>query len=184
MRRARSALVVIGALGVAGGSPVIAEGPGGTPLPSGQRFEFPEHGIAVTMPAGWLNIWQPPSLPIFESVIAAAPIDGPGECALETFAFEGAEPSKIAETLGRVGGYDEFEISEGLALPAGDAVPEEPVVRMSAHEARGGQPGTSVAYVLVAPHGYAWLWCSTTGAPLSDDWLSIAETFEFLPVEE
>ena len=55
MRRARFALVVAGVLGVVGGSPVIAETPGGTPLPSGQRFESPEHGIAVTMPRGWLN---------------------------------------------------------------------------------------------------------------------------------
>jgi hypothetical protein len=156
-------------------------------LSSEERFVFPEQGIAVSLPAGWQrhrdSPWLP-SLPIFESVLAAGPPDGTSECLVETFAFEGAEPSKIAETLGRVAGYDEFEIREGVALPAGDAVPDQPVVRMSAHEARGGQPGRSVAYVLAAPRGYAWLWCSTTTASPSDDWLTIAETFEFLPAEE
>jgi hypothetical protein len=184
MRSACTALLVVLSLGVVIGSPANAESPRGTPLPSGQRFEFPEYGVAVTMPAGWLDSWDSPSLPIFESVLAAGPLDETSECLVETFAFEGAEPSKIAETLGRVAGYDEFEIREGLALPAGDAVPDQPVVRMSAHEARGGQPGRSIAYVLAAPRGYAWLWCSTTGAPPSDDWLSIAESFEFLPAED
>ena len=61
------------------------------------------------MPAGWLKIWGSPSLPIFESVLVAGPPDETSECLVETFAFEGAEPGKIAETLGRVGGYDEFE---------------------------------------------------------------------------
>jgi len=165
-------------------SAMTSSEPVGSPLPAEERFAFPEQGIAVSLPAGWQQHWDSPSLPIFESVLAAGPPDGTSECLVETFAFEGAEPSKIAETLGRVGGYDEFEISEGLALPAGDTVPEQPVVRLSAHEARGGQPGTSVAYVLAAPHGYVWLWCSTTEAPPSDHWLSIAETFEFLPSEE
>ena len=183
MRSASTALLVVLSLGVATGSSASAASPGGTPLPSGHRFEFPEHGVAVTMPAGWLNQWATPSLPIFEVVIAAAPLEGPGECVVETFAFKGAEPYKVAETLGVIGGYPEFEITEGVmgldALPNGD-----PVVRMSAAYAPGGQPGASVAYVFPTPVGFAWLWCSTTGTAPADDWLSTAEGIEFLPEDE
>ena len=104
-----------------------AETPLGTPLSADQRFEFPEPGIAVSLPDSYLLDRQAtPSLPIFESVIAAAPVDGPGECTIETFAFAGQEPNKVAETLGLIADYPEFMIEErygGLdALPGGDYV--------------------------------------------------------------
>ncbi len=182
MRRARSIAVTAGVLGLALASAATAQSPLGTPLPADQRFEFPEYGIAVSLPYSYINDWASPSLPIFEMVIAAAPLEGPGECAIETFDFTGVEPGKMAETLGVVAGYPEFEIAERLggvdALPAGD------YVRMSAAYAPGGQPGASVAYVFPTPVGYSWLWCSTTDAPPADDWLSIAESVEFLPEQE
>ena len=160
-----------------------AETPLGTPLSADQRFEFPEPGIAVSLPDSYLLDRQAtPSLPIFESVIAAAPVDGPGECTIETFAFAGQEPNKVAETLGLIADYPEFMIEErygGLdALPGGD------YVLMSAEYAPGGEPGASAAYVFPTPTGYAWLWCSTTESPPEDLWRSIAETVEFLSAEE
>ena len=184
MRRARSIAVTAGVLGLALASAATAQSPLGTPLPADQRFEFPEYGIAVSLPYSYINKgqWASPSLPIFEMVIAAAPLEGPGECVIETFDFTGVEPGKMAETLGVVAGYPEFEIAERLggldALPAGD------YVRMSAAYAPGGEPGASVAYVFPTADGYSWLWCSTTDAPPADDWLSIAESVEFLPEEE
>ena len=180
MRRVSAIPASVALLGLISASAAGAATPQGTPLPTDERVEFPEHGIAVSLPHSYLLDRQvSPSLPIFETVIAAARVDGPGECVVETFAFTSEEPNKVAETLGVIADYPEFEVEERYggvdALPAGD------YVLMSAAYAPGGQPGASVAYVFPMPAGYAWLWCSTTESAPEDLWRSIAETFEFLP---
>jgi hypothetical protein len=161
---------------------VAAQTPPGTPLPADQRFEFPDHGIAVSVPYSYVNQWESPSLPIFERVMTAAPLEGAGRCAIETFGFKGVEPGRMAETLGTIADLPEFEVAERFggmdALPVGD------YAQMSAAYAPGGGPGASVAYVFPTPAGYAWLWCSTTESPPQDLWRSIAESIELLPVWE
>ena len=163
---------------VAAGDSVIAQQPRPSPLTEDQRFEFPTHRIALTIPAGWRVKTGPQGLPIFDRVLVARQADGPGRCIVETFEFDGVRPDDIAWTLSIIRGYRRAQIAPAIELPGGEAVrlhsPDLPKM---------GQAGTSDTYVFATDDGYAWLTCSTTGPYAGPLWYSIAESIEFLPAK-
>jgi hypothetical protein len=178
MGRFSVAALLVCALVVVTGTSAIAQQPRPSPLAEDQRFELPDHGIAVTIPAGWRVRTGGGGLPIFERVLVAREADGPGRCIVETFKFDGARPDEIADTLRALRGYRKSQIAPTIELPGGEAVrlytPAVP---------KKGQARTSDTYVFGADGGYAWLTCSTTGAYAGRLWYTIAESIELLPVE-
>lgn len=166
------------ALVVVTGASAIAQRPRSSPLAEDQRFEFPDHGIALTIPAGWRVTTGAQGLPIFDRVLVARQADGPGRCIVETFEFDGARPEEIAFTLSRIRRYRQAQIAPAVKLPGGEAV------RLYAPDLpRKGQAVASDTYVFGTDDGYAWLTCSTTGTYAGPLWYTIAESIEFLPTE-
>ncbi len=163
---------------VASAGATTAQEPSPSPEPAGQRVEVPEAGIAVTFPAGWRVETESQGLPIFERVLTARQVGGPGRCLVETFRFEGVRPVEIADTLGTIWGYRKSQNAPVIELPGGEAA------RLYAPEALKGQAGSSDTYVFDTDDGYAWLSCSTTGPYPGHLWYSIAESIEFSPTEE
>ena len=177
VRLAVSALLVC-ALVVVTGTSAIGQRPGPSPLAEDQRFEFPDHGLALTVPAGWRVTQGGQGLPIFDRVLVAREVGGAGRCIVETFEFDGVRPEEIAWTLSRIRGYRQARIAPAVELPAGEAV------RLYAPDLpEQGQAGTSDTYVFATDDGYAWLTCSTTDAYPGRLWYTIAESIELLPAE-
>ena len=165
---------------------------------SGQRVEIPEAGMALTIPAGWgfqvemrptdwaagapvaATIWQ-----VLDSWSPAANARGgrdrvmlgsdcsrSSEQSVGSMMFDGVtgDPGPVADQSAPKWTHSTTEV----LLPVG------PVTR---NDEVGQEPdgvSYSTVYNLVAPDGMVWL---NWSGPVRPDhhWLSIAETFEFLP---
>lgn len=174
MSRAAVAMMAMCVLLVAAGSTASAQRPGASPPPEGQRFVSRDHGIALTVPAGWHLATASRGLPIFERVLVAREDGGTGRCVVETFRFSGARIEEIASTLGSIRGYRKASVAPAVTMPAGD------MVRLYAPALPERGQDISDTYVFETDEGYAWLTCTTTGAYAGETWYDMAESIELL----
>jgi hypothetical protein len=178
-----------------------AQSPSPSPVASGQRVEVPEAGIAITVPEGWgfriemletdwvkaagvtldatiwrvLHWWNPDGDPDEAAEHCSIGLLRVGEQSVGMMTFGGAirDPSPAPDQWPPGWTHSSAEI----LLPVGPATQIDVVIR----EPDGDWYDTT--YNLVTPDGQVWLGCSGPERP-DDRWLSIAETFEFLPSEE
>ena len=209
MRRPMIALLATCLLG-ATVSPVLAQSP--APFGLGGRVEVPEAGYALTLPDGWAYLR--PAIEDAESLAAIieAELQDPDLAARLVVLATEMRPDDIM-LLGMAPGYGNCFIrstpSNGLALDGlvaadlpeplaeGDLIRREPTVtylalpagaaaRIDVSEDVGGAPSDHVEtseYVITDGITQWRLTCSGLVQP-DDDWLSIAETIEFLSPEE
>jgi hypothetical protein len=207
MRRLTVALLTIG-LACASSGPATAQSPAASPVPTGQRVEMPWEGFALTFPEGWIVL--DPAADDFQEALASAGVtlaemgtgivagahppgrDGESPvawCGVDTFTMPQIrfgvtwedvswEDVSLEDTLASLflmsGDSDMSHVEVTyLDLPAGRAARLDGV----AERADGS------AYILKDGGTLAWLACAGIDRP-ADDWLSIAETLEFLPAEE
>ena len=170
-----------------------------SPASSGQRVEMPWAGVAVTFPKDWHVIVTPeelprtragrlmgPTIPIFP--VLAVGIDPEyrqrqEQCDLVTFdLIPRWQPLplttydiafSLAELLLPEGGFG----TEQISLPRGDAT------HLGQQTRRSGSEVFHSVFVFARDPGYVWLWCTSLDESPADDWLSIAQTIEFLPEE-
>jgi hypothetical protein len=202
MRRLTIVLLAACVLGT-GATPAIAQEPSPPPW-FGGRVEMPEHGFALTFPEGW-TIFEPGTsdferalarVDIYREELHTVMVAGarpPGReggppvewCTGDTMIFFAApldawfklkEDASLEDILPLLFGGGDDEDRPGityLELPAGQAA------RMD-----GPDEATHLSVYLLRD-GNTFYWISCAGDDLPDDrWLSIAETFEFLPAEE
>lgn len=169
-------------------TPLPAELP--TSAPFDPRVEVPEHGLAVDFPAEWLvRSWPGPGPVLGGSVVLRAVTlaqeDGPGghECLIEDDTALPSLPDVASldewlDTLVSTAGAQERTTSEPVVtqvdLPSGPTVGAD-------WERWSGMPAT--AWILADGDRRAALFCRSDEPP-EDRWLSVAESFEFLPAEE
>ncbi len=191
-------------------SAVLAQSP--APFGLGGRIEVPEEGYALTLPDGWAYLRPAtenaealgafieaelgdPDLAMRLVTLAAAMrpddimllgmVPGHGNCYVGSSPSNGlALDSLVAADLPMPVALGDFTRSEPavtyLTLPAGAAARID--VSEDAASAPSGHTETS-EYVMTDGLNQWRLTCSGLERP-DDDWLSIAETFEWLPIEE
>jgi len=176
MRRLSLVLLATFPLAIVASLAVAAQSPSASPSTPDRRVEVPKAGYAVTVPEGWT----------FEDSYLVSP-DGRARCQPLASRVEEAvdDPSPMLERSAAF--YAEYfepvliETSD-IELPAGPAVQFvldgtlQP--GFMAGEARYG-----AIYLLVDGHTFLSLFCGAPERP-EDDWLAIAETLEFLPMED
>lgn len=201
-----------GLLVLALGSGTVAQSPSPDPPPwFGGRVEMPEHGFAVTLPDDWVA-FDTSADAVSQVGAASGFVDLTGWVEDEAGLVGLLEDTPAELLVGSGGGtsvcglgalyrgpvvsaddsegfathmYDTFvdapqaydvELPQPVDLPGGPAY----LMRWSEGELR--LPSSMYLRVM---DGLAFaMWCGTEDARPDDDWLSIAETFEFLPVEE
>jgi hypothetical protein len=200
MRRLLVVMLVIGLLAFARGPAAMAQASTQSPAPSAAatampgRFVLPEGGYAVTFPEGWEVQVHRHLDYLFPVVDAREPrggsaSDDAGYCWVRFMSQCGDGGAKSCATI-----IDEAAAREVAWFESGTDVPV---------------PSTVEAVALTLPAGYAvrvrtehadpekdWayyrmtdglslavLGCAASSGP-DDHWLSVAETFEFLPIEE
>ena len=170
-----------------------------SPVPS-QRLIAPQHGVAITVPASWdLKALdpggEPPSssshLSRRELVAAAQPLEEGGSvlCVIHVYATEDGSPVVVDEEVGGIlldlQTVPELElltpIPEPVELPAGPALrvgfdQVSPTPSLPDGRARVFQ------YFLARADELYLVGCRRAPGDV-DSWLTIAETFEFLPAE-
>ena len=202
MRRLVVAALVAGQLAIGTGTPLAAETPSPEPTPSasgvqtGGRFVSPEGGYAVTFPEGWrVEIHpdedDPTEIPYVDAQASRAdPASGAaaycwiraihpcGDGAVGPCAslIDEAAAQEVAWWESGKGGLVPAEVeSVVLDLPAGYAVR----VRVESTD-----PDRDRSYYRITDgQALAILGCHAAHGP-DDHWLSIAASFEFLPVAE
>jgi hypothetical protein len=183
MRRLTAALLISG-LVCASGVPASAQSPSPSLTALEGRAEIGGVGFAVTFPEGWLvetrggesqavsadgsALCQPNSSSIDE------PVDDP-EAVLDKVAA-------IFPVFSDDGPMPVIETSE-IELPAGRAVRFIADYALDDDLVEGYDARYGTTYILTDGRVLLFLGCWAPERP-SDDWLSIAETIEFLPAEE
>ena len=181
--RARSITLVItiaAALAVSASSTTATEEPVLDPVPSGDRVELPEMGIAVTFPGGWTREMRfggqtsfsdgdsyclPVGVTIDEPV---ADPDATLDRAAEIFpVFSDDGPLPVIDTT-------------EVTLPAGRAV--RFVSDLSLDPVEMAEPGArySTTYLMTNGRVLVFFGCWSDERP-ADDWEAIAATIEYLP---
>ena len=188
MRRATIAVLMACMLSVAGVTVVSAHEPSPGVASNGQRVEVPESAYVVTFPEGWVVGIDPmetstasPDGSSSESVFMAAygwAPDGSTQCLVsnEPLSDPPGDPATALEESAdwALSHYEPVLIeTSSLDLPAGPAI-------RYVFESEG-----TVGAAYLFSDGFDLFLISCLGArPPADRWLSIAETFEFLPVKE
>ncbi len=184
MRRLVIMLLATCLLGISAGPAVVAQSPSPDSVGFGKRVEEPEMGFAATFPEGWVvettfgeaRVVSPDGstvcLPTGHRV--DEPIDDPA-AALDQIAamfpvFADDGPMPIIDT-------SEFE------LPAGRAIRFIADYALDDGLVEGYDARYATTYILTDGRVLLFLGCWAPERP-DDDWLSIAETIEFLPAEE
>ena len=191
MRPLLITLLTLCLLGASTGS-IVAQSAASSPEPVGQLVEAPETGFAIVLPIDWAvrTSAEDPELGFIvitgperfgpdvrmEPVMAAepqgqAPGSGfPDACTLTLYRPIMLTPD---EFLGELFGKADDITVESLRDDLSRALhrPWSSVQRQHAFYAIGGEAAVAI------------LWCWAVEPP-EDYWLSIAESFEFLPVEE
>ena len=183
MRRLTSAFLVTCLVAV-GAGPAIAQEPSPSPTAPEQRAEIGGVGFAVTFPEGWLvetrggesqavsahgsARCQPNGHPLPETV--DDPVAALDKVAAIFPVFSDDGPMPVIET-------SEIESPAGRAVRfIADYALDDDLVE--GYDARYG-----TTYILTDGRVLLFLGCWAPERP-ADDWLSIAETIEFLPEEE
>jgi hypothetical protein len=155
------------------GDTVVAQSPPPSRTALDQRVEAPEAGIAVTFPDDWVVEVQP----IMSDAVLSAEAPGGGSCAVMLPDHtRWSDLDDAGESfLSVMRDFGAATTSLALRLPVGD------VIRIDTEVPEEGY--FSSIYLLHDGTTFYGLMCDASDAP-DDDWLSIAETFEFLPAEE
>jgi hypothetical protein len=142
-----------------------------------QRVEAPEAGIAVAFPDDWAVEVRPIVQAEFISdAVLSGEAPGGGSC--EVVVQDGGTWSSIDDWAEQVlETFQDFGAADSttLRLPVGDAI------RIDLEVPEEGFSGAS--YMLSDGTTFYGLLCRASDPP-EDRWLSIAETFEFLPEED
>ncbi len=187
MRRLMITLLAACLLGASAG-PAMAQSPSPSPLGVGERVEVPGVGFAATFPEGWIIEASGGQSYVVSSDRSTRcgtfgerfdePIDDPAASLDELAAiypvFSDDEPMPIIDT-------SEIELPAGRAIRFIADYSLDPEFDP---EFDGGKDATYVTtYIMVDSLRVLFLGCYAPERP-DDDWLSIAETIEFLPIEE
>jgi hypothetical protein len=184
MRRSTIAFLVAFLLTIGAGSVVVAQSPSSSPTAPEPRAEINGVGFGVTFPEGWLvetrggesqavsadgsALCQP------NAERSDEPIDDPAAFLDKVAAmvpnFSDGEPMPVIET------------SE-IELPAGRAVRFIADYALDDDLVEGYDARYATTYILTDSHTLLFLGCWAPERP-DDDWLSIAESIEFLPEEQ
>jgi len=164
------------------GSGVVAQEASPSPGTGVQRVEVPEAGVALTVPDDWDvdTPMQEMFLGVVQVLVATRP--GSGGCWIGLAPnFNAMGLRDFADVVMLVfklnSNYEVAEEMADVSLPAGAALR----AYMVQHFPEGDLH--QAPYILAAPKDFAFLNCIGYARP-DDDWLSIAETFEFLPTDE
>ena len=158
------------------------------PVIGSGRIERPEHGFALTFPASWTVQEATPEgaqtilgeevLPEGQSIVLAAERLGrSGTC------FVLADDPSVRDDptlLATYASTSEMELSEGGWYDEVDRTPVDLVAGPGWRLDASNETWTSSVYVLRGPGAIYALVCRAADPP-EGRWLSIAETFEFLP---
>ena len=182
--------------GLRSGSPdegvaIVTRAGSASPEPVGQLVEVPERGFAITLPSDW-DAWTNPEDPELGFIVVSGPERFGASVRMDPVMAaepEGQEPSglphactltlyqPIAVTpdafLGELFGQANHVAIESLEGGLSRAQ-DRPFSSDGRHHA---------FYAIGSEQSVALLWCWAVEPP-QDRWLSIAETFEFLPREE
>lgn len=170
------------------GSGVVAQESSPDLPMGGQRVEVPEAGVALTVPASWeVRILMEPGPGDALQVLMAYEV-GSGYCVLTLQQLDDPtlldDPSAfrafVDTSIWLFRADRDMEVSDAMTevtLGVGPALRVDMVERFA-----DGDVHNSV-YAVDTPDGLALLDCGGLARP-DDDWLSIAETFEWLPGEE
>jgi hypothetical protein len=207
MRRTSFTLLITCLLGIAAASPIEAQSPSFGPVGVGGRVEVPAAGFAMTLPDDWAYVVPSPEdmdaikdlivanvpdaaptiLSALEqaggySLLAFAPIDPDSgfaeNCNVVATPAQGmsldvwaaAEAGAISQLGDRLASGPEVTF---IDLPFGRAARVDLSLTFPAYES------LSSSYLLTDGTSFHVLTCTDVGARPDDDWLSIAETFEF-----
>jgi len=200
MRRLSTTLLVT-CLAAMGASAAMAQQPSPNPETTGQFVEVPEAGIALTLPGDWEVVarmqetdvgghMDDPDRSLWLVLDSRTPHRYPdaetGGC--NVWLFQTTDPDPGSITLDDIWSdpyvywsdprYEATRATTEVMLPAG------PATRFDFGDPFMYGDRYHADYRLVAPDGIAWLMCKSLGARPDDDWMSIAETFEFLPADK
>jgi hypothetical protein len=188
MRRLTIAFLISCLLGISAGSAVVAQTP--SPSPSLDavplRVEVPEAGFAATFPEGW----------VVETIFGDSGVVSPDastRCLTfgERFDERIDDPAAFLDKIAAIwpnfsddGPLPVIETSE-IELPAGRAIRfiADFTLDPEFDESDSDSARYLTTYILTDGLGFLTLACYAPERP-DDDWLSIAETIEFLPIEE
>ena len=150
------------------------------PVIESGRIERPEHGFAVAFPDDWTVHAISPEYS--DEVVAGAGAEGLMTALLVGFDEDTGAGCSVGEATlfmretgwASVDAFIDGTAAEAISLPAGATARADRV-------GQDGRPGTQYTYM----EGGEWfaLGCYADD-PREDRWLSVAETFEFLPVDE
>jgi hypothetical protein len=178
--------LLAGLLVLALGTEGVARSPSPTGPEAGVRLGVPEAKVALTIPAGW-NVSvdyrpaaPPPgqSMPVDERwavLVANDDSDRPSGCRLMRYPTGGLTLLDFASGLLE----PEHTTMTPMRLDAGDAIRLDLDLDLDL-----GDGYVAQQYVIGSDDSFYQLACLTEGEVADDRWLSIAETFEFLPEEE
>jgi hypothetical protein len=198
MRRLTIAFLISCLLGISAGSAVVAQTPSPDPVGVGHRVEVPEMGFAATFPEGWVvEIVEEgsetailvqsgperfgPDVELRNLLVARGPEgqegDRPHGCTLVRYAPIDLTADEFLNEVFEQSDLAVESLHEGLSRVfmnmwwKGHILtdqPEHPYIEQ---------------YAIGDDSTVALLWC-TGVLSYRGDWLSIAESFEFLPAEE
>jgi hypothetical protein len=197
-------------LGIGGSGALLAQEPASEPVGFGGRIEVPEVGYAITAPDGWVSI-RPSAEDVDSITDALQDIDADLAATVEEALAAGVgfslltfgpydEASGFRENcnvtdLPSDGTPVDVAVASDAAVVAemGDQVSSGPetalldlpagkVGRLDFGMSFPGFETMQAVYYFTDGSTYMLLTCTHVERP-EDDWLSIAETFEFLPAE-
>jgi hypothetical protein len=189
MRHLACAMLVTCLVGVGAGQ-AVAQEPTPPPEAASQRVEVPEAGFAVTFPVDWEVSIDTSDLPgeggtfaVVSGREAASDVTCEvylrGRCTGSPFGDCAAALDEVAARM--VAYFDGDESSSRIDESTAMDLPAGYTVRVDTEWIDEGVFGSS--YTLTDGKVADSLLCSGSERP-DDDWLSIAETFEFLPADE
>ncbi len=193
-------MLVVVALSAADAVAAAAESPEPVTTATGQRIEMPWADVAETYPVDWEVLVTPealprtragrmqgPAIPIFPVLargIAPAYEQRQEHCDLGPFDLTPRwQPlplttRDVAFSLAiLLLPDDSFGVIE-MDVPAGHA---SHLIQRTRHQ---GRDVFHSVFVIARDPGCVWLWCTSLDEAPDDDWLSIAQTIEFLPEEQ
>ena len=191
MRPLLITLLTLCLLGASTGS-IVAQSAASSPEPIGQLVEVPETGFAITLPMDW-DVWTSAEDPELGFIVLSGP---------ERFGPDvGMEPVMAAEPQGQAPGsglpdactltlYRPIMLTPdaflGELLGKADHITVESLredLSRALDRSWSSDQRQHAFYAVGGEEAVAVLWCWAVEPP-DDYWLSIAESFEFLPAEE
>ncbi len=142
----------------------------------GVRYEFPEIGLAIEFSGDWYTLESEAGWGTF---LEARSLSDPEYCYVQANEVRQEDVSAAGAAEALVAGYEREGYAGVRATPV-----RLPVGEAWRVDAEAG-PGPLTVYVTQSDQLLVALHCTAVGSERpDDDWLSIAETIEFLPTEE